>query len=317
VGVASRSLEECLLIQLKYHGHKNPLVERMITEFMSDLEKRNFAAIAKKAEVTIEEVGEALKIVQSLDPRPARNFGAVNSIYITPDIYVHKVGDEYVIVSERRRPAHAARLSKYYKAALSERHERRGEERTCRRSCARRSGSSARVHPAPQRTIYKVMESILKFQHDFFDKGIEHLKPLILRDVAEDIGMHESTISRVTSNKYVHTPQRHLRAEVLLQQLDRPQRTAKTTSPASSVKQSHQAADRSAKIAKQPLFRSGDRRDPRQGEDRDRAAHGGEVPRVHGNPRVVEAQEDPLTMGLRGARAGDRPERRSPRGESE
>lgn len=203
VGVAARSLEECLLIQLKHHGHKNPLVERMIKEFMSDLEKRNFAAIAKKAEVTIEEVGEAMKIIQTLDPRPARNFGEEKSIYITPDIYVHKVGDEYVIVSnEDGLPM--LKISKYYKAALS--NGMNAEAKAYVNEKLRSAKWLIESIQRRQRTIYKVMESILKFQRDFFDKGIEHLRPLILRDVADDIGMHESTISRVTSNKYVHTP---------------------------------------------------------------------------------------------------------------
>ncbi len=203
VGVAARSLEECLLIQIRHFGHKNPLVKRMITEFMSDLEKRNFAAIAKKAECTLEEVGEAVKIIQTLDPRPARNFGEEKSIYITPDIYVHKVGDEYVIVSnEDGLPM--LKISKYYKAALS--NGMNAEAKAYVNEKLRSAKWLIESIQRRQRTIYKVMESILKFQRDFFDKGIEHLKPLILRDVADDIGMHESTISRVTSNKYVHTP---------------------------------------------------------------------------------------------------------------
>jgi RNA polymerase sigma-54 factor len=204
IGVASRSLIECLMIQLKHYGHENKLSERLILEFLPELEKKNFAGIAKKCECSLEEVSEALKIVQSLDPRPARNFGAVNSIYITPDIYVHKVGDEYVIVqNEDGLPM--LRVSKYYKAALS--NGMNGEAKSYVQEKLRSAQWLIRSIHQRQRTIYKVMESILKFQHDFFDKGIAHLKPLILRDVAEDIGMHESTISRVTSNKYVHTPQ--------------------------------------------------------------------------------------------------------------
>ncbi|MFO0725186.1 MAG: RNA polymerase factor sigma-54 [Myxococcota bacterium] len=203
VGVAARSLEECLCIQLKHFGIKNPLVERMIKEFMPDLEKRNFAAIAKKAEVTIEEVADAMKVIQNLDPRPARNFGGDKSIYITPDLYVHKIGDEYVIVAnEDGMPM--LRVSRYYKAALG--NGMNGEAKSYVQEKLRSAQWLIRSIHQRQRTIYRVMESILKFQRDFFDKGIDHLKPLILRDVAEDISMHESTISRVTSNKYVHTP---------------------------------------------------------------------------------------------------------------
>jgi RNA polymerase sigma-54 factor len=203
IGVASRSLEECLLLQVKHFGMQNPLVERMIKEFMSDLEKRNFQAIAKKAECTLEEVAEAMKLIQTLDPRPVRNFGGEKSIYITPDLYVYKVGDEYVIVpNEDGMPM--LRVSKYYKAALA--NGMNGDAKTFVQEKLRSAQWLIRSIHQRQRTIYRVMESILKFQRDFFDKGIDHLKPLILRDVAEDIGMHESTISRVTSNKYVHTP---------------------------------------------------------------------------------------------------------------
>ena len=203
IGVAARSLEECLMIQLKHHGHDNKLAERMICDFRAELEKRNFQAIAKKTERPIEEVAEALKIIQSLDPRPARNFGGDGSVYITPDVYVHKVGDEYVIVqNEDGLPM--LRVSKYYKTALQ--NGMNGEAKSYVQERLRSAQWLIRSIHQRQRTIYKVMESILKFQQEFFEKGIEHLKPLILRDVAVDIGMHESTISRVTSNKYVHTP---------------------------------------------------------------------------------------------------------------
>lgn len=204
IGVAARDLTECLMIQLKHQKNENKLAERLVLEFMSDLEKRNFQAIAKKCEVTLEEVGEALKVIQALDPRPARNFGSPPSSYITPDIYVHKVGDEYVIVqNEDGLPM--LRVSKYYRQALS--NGMNGEAKSYVQEKLRSAQWLIRSIHQRQRTIYKVMESILKFQRDFFDKGIGQLKPLILRDVAEDIQMHESTISRVTSNKYVHTPQ--------------------------------------------------------------------------------------------------------------
>jgi RNA polymerase sigma-54 factor len=204
IGVAARDLTECLLIQLHHFKNDNKLAERLILEFMSELEKRNFQAIAKKCECAMEDVAEALKVIQALDPRPARNFGAQNSVYITPDIYVYKVGDEYVIVqNEDGLPM--LRVSKYYRQALS--NGMNGEAKSYVQEKLRSAQWLIRSIHQRQRTIYRVMESILKFQRDFFDKGIGHLKPLILRDVAEDIGMHESTISRVTSNKYVHTPQ--------------------------------------------------------------------------------------------------------------
>jgi len=204
VGVAARDLEECLLVQLKAQDNKNKLAERMIRFHMPELEKRNFQAIAKAEDVELDEVGQALRVIQRLDPRPARNFGGQDSIYITPDIYVHRVGDDFVIVqNEDGLPM--LRVSKYYRAALA--NGMNGEAKSYVQEKLRSAQWLIRSIHQRQRTIYKVMESILKFQRDFFEKGIDHLRPLILKDVAEDIGMHESTISRVTSNKYVHTPQ--------------------------------------------------------------------------------------------------------------
>jgi len=203
VGVGTRNLQECLLIQMEYFGYDNKLAERMIKEFLPDMEKRNFQAIAKKTDKTLEEVAAALQIIQALEPRPARNFGATDSIYITPDIYVNKVGDEYVIVqNEDGLPM--LKVSSYYKSALQ--NGMNGEAKSYVQERLRAAEWLIRSIHQRKRTIYKVMESILKFQKDFFEKGVEHLKPLILRQVAEDIGMHEATISRVTSNKYVHTP---------------------------------------------------------------------------------------------------------------
>ena len=204
VGVAARNLQECLLVQLTAQDNKNKLAERMIRFHMSDLEKRNFQAIAKAEAVELDEVGAALEVIQRLDPRPARNFGGQDSIYITPDIYVHRVGDDFVIVqNEDGLPM--LRVSKYYRSALA--NGMNSDAKSYVQEKLRSAQWLIRSIHQRQRTIYRVMESILKFQRDFFEKGIDHLRPLILKDVAEDIGMHESTISRVTSNKYVHTPQ--------------------------------------------------------------------------------------------------------------
>jgi len=204
VGVAARNLQECLLVQLTAQDNKNKLAERMIRFHMSDLEKRNFQAIAKAEAVELDEVGAALEVIQRLDPRPARNFGGQDSIYITPDIYVHRVGDDFVIVqNEDGLPM--LRVSKYYRSALAD--GMNSDAKSYVQEKLRSAQWLIRSIHQRQRTIYRVMESILKFQRDFFEKGIDHLRPLILKDVAEDIGMHESTISRVTSNKYVHTPQ--------------------------------------------------------------------------------------------------------------
>jgi RNA polymerase sigma-54 factor len=203
-GIAARDIHECLLIQLRQRPERNLLAERIVTDHLVELEKRNFSAIAKHEDVTVEDVSEALRIIQSLEPRPARNFGGSDSVYITPDIYVEKVGDTFVVLlNEDGLPM--LRVSKYYRAALA--NGMNGEAKAYVQEKLRSAQWLIRSIHQRQRTICRVMESILKFQAEFFDKGISGLKPLILRDIAEDIEMHESTISRVTSNKYVHTPQ--------------------------------------------------------------------------------------------------------------
>ncbi|MFQ5457211.1 MAG: RNA polymerase sigma-54 factor, partial [Myxococcota bacterium] len=153
-----------------------------------------------------EKVTEAARVISHLEPKPGRPFSDQESFYITPDIYVHKVGENYVIVlNEDGMPK--LRISSFYRDVL---YGRSSTSKVTKEYIQEKLRSAVwlikSIHQR-QRTIYKVVESIVKFQRDFFDKGINCLKPLNLRDVADDIGMHESTISRVTTNKYVHTPQ--------------------------------------------------------------------------------------------------------------
>lgn len=203
VGVASRDLRECLLAQAQRLDIEDPLVIAIIDTHLSYVERRNLAGIAKELHAPIADVGEAIRVISHLEPRPGRSFSDKEPQYITPDIYVHKVGDEYVIVlNEDGLPR--LRISNYYRDALS---QSAGETKSYIQDKLRSAAWLIRSIHMRQRTIYRVMESILRFQGDFFEKGVAHLKPLILKDVAEDVGMHESTISRVTTNKYVHTPQ--------------------------------------------------------------------------------------------------------------
>lgn len=203
-GIAARDVRECLLIQLRRDGHQGTLAERLVRDYIEELENRNYQQIAREEEVSLEEIGVALRVVQALEPRPARNFSGQDSIYITPDIYVTRVGDEFVI-QQNEDGMPKLRVSHYYSAALKG--GMNGEAKTYVQEKLRSAEWLIRSIYQRQHTIYRVTESILKFQREFFEKGVEHLKPLILRDIAEDIGMHESTISRVTTNKYVDTPQ--------------------------------------------------------------------------------------------------------------
>ena len=204
VGVAARDLGECLLIQARVLKMDDEVVTAMIQRHLPNLEKKNYQAIAKDLKVPLEDIIDAVKFIADLEPRPGRLYSTDEPHYITPDIYVHKIGDEYAIVlNEDGIPK--LRISQFYRNALQG-----GATGTAKEYIQDKLRSGVwliRSIYQRQRTIYRVVESILKFQRDFFDRGVAHLKPLILRDVAEDIGMHESTVSRVTSNKYVHTPQ--------------------------------------------------------------------------------------------------------------
>jgi RNA polymerase sigma-54 factor len=202
VGVGARSLEECLMIQARHIGADDDVVVGILKKHLPNLEKKNYQAIAKDLNQPLDEIYEAAKVVMSFDPKPGRQYTSEEPTYITPDVYIHKVGDKYfVVANDDGLPK--LKISDFYRTALAG----GAKAREYIQEKLRSAQWLIRSIQQRQRTITKVTESILKFQRDFFDKGTAHLKPLILRDVAEDIGMHESTVSRVTTNKYVHTPQ--------------------------------------------------------------------------------------------------------------
>ena len=202
IGICARSLSESLLIQARHLGADDEILVRMITDHLGNLEKRNYQAIAKDLKVDLEEIYEAAKVVMSLDPRPGREYTTEDPVYITPDVYIHKIGDKFFVVpNDDGLPK--LKISNFYKSALTG----GAKAREYVQEKLRSAQWLIRSIQQRQRTIIKVTESIIKFQREFFEKGIAYLKPLVLREVAEDIGMHESTISRVTTAKYVHTPQ--------------------------------------------------------------------------------------------------------------
>jgi RNA polymerase sigma-54 factor len=201
-GVAARDLQECLLLQARHVGADDDLVLGIITKHLHNLEKRNYAAIAKDLNQPLEEVYEATKVVLAFDPKPGRAYNNEEPNYITPDVHIQKVGDKYfVVANDDGLPK--LKISDFYRVALTKGPKAREyiQERL------RSAQWLIRSIQQRQRTIVRVTESILHFQREFFEKGSAYLRPLILRDVADDIGMHESTVSRVTTNKYVHTPQ--------------------------------------------------------------------------------------------------------------
>jgi RNA polymerase sigma-54 factor len=205
VGVAARTLAECLLIQMRVVGITEGLPVRIITQHLDALQKHDFRGIARAESCELADVAAAAKLIGSFEPRPGRQFAGDEPVYITPDIFVHKLGDEYhVVLNEDGMPK--LRVSPAYKQVLANKDGSGKQTREYVREKLRSAVWLIKSIHQRQRTIVRVMESIIRFQREFFDKGPEHLRPLNLRDVADDIGMHESTVSRVTTNKYAQTP---------------------------------------------------------------------------------------------------------------
>ncbi|MEJ2727363.1 MAG: RNA polymerase factor sigma-54 [Deltaproteobacteria bacterium] len=205
-GVCARDLRECLLLQIERQGTANPLTKDIISSHLEQLAKQDFREIAKALRVKPADVIPAVKLIKSLEPRPGRQFGDEPPQYIEPDIFVFKIKDEFVI-SLNNSGLPLLRISTFFKEALKNGNKITGEANDYLREKLRSARWLIRSIQERQRTIYRVMESILKFQRGFFEKGVSLLKPMVLRNVAESIDMAESTVSRVTANKYAHTPQ--------------------------------------------------------------------------------------------------------------
>lgn len=205
-GVGARDLKECLLIQAKNLEEDTNDLVYLINNHLKELEKKNFEAIAKAMNKDVRDVSEMCKIVFSMEPKPGRAFSPTETHYITPDIYVYKVGDEYVVsLNEDGLPR--LKISNFYRNRLKQEGVQDKAEKDYIQDKLKSAVWLIKSIHQRQRTIYKVAESIVKHQRDFFEKGSEYLKPMILRDIANDIGMHESTVSRVTTAKYMHTVQ--------------------------------------------------------------------------------------------------------------
>ena len=205
-GVGASDLKECLLLQTAFLEVENPLVDDIIRNHLKELETKQYKIIARALKCDIDSVVTAVKIIQSLDPKPGDKFNDDQQIYITPDVYVYKEGDNYLILlNDDDIPK--LHINSYYKKAVRRGEKVAEETKTYLKDRLRSAEWLIKSIHHRRKTIYNVMESIVKFQRDFFDHGIAHLKPMVLRDVADDIEMHESTISRVTTNKYAYTPQ--------------------------------------------------------------------------------------------------------------
>lgn len=203
IGVAARTPQECLLVQIAALGYDDdPILVELVREHLEDLEKRRYKPLARKFRISMEEIKEYLDLLATLDPMPGAAFGSEEPQYVSPDAYAYKFENEWVIIlNEEGMPR--LQLSPIYSQSVS---GATGKDKDYMQDKMRSAVWLMKSLYQRQRTLYKVVESIVKFQRNFFEDGVTHLKPLILKDVAEDISMHESTVSRITTSKYLATP---------------------------------------------------------------------------------------------------------------
>jgi RNA polymerase sigma-54 factor len=202
VGVCARNLRECLLVQMDELGLDDPILLSLVKDHLEELEKRRYKPLAKKFKLSMEEIKYYLDCIQRLDPMPGKSFGSEDPQFTSPDVYILQHGGDFIVVlNEDEIPglmineAYAKELSVHDKGAKDYIQEKVRSAHWLMKSLYQR-----------QRTLHKVAESIVRFQIEFFRHGVTHLKPMILKDVALDINMHESTVSRITTNKYMSTP---------------------------------------------------------------------------------------------------------------
>ncbi|MBN4048191.1 RNA polymerase factor sigma-54 [bacterium AH-315-O15] len=213
IGVAARDLQECLLLQLRHRGmggapaEEIVPAEKIITEHMRLLQNHQVPELARKMGMSIDDLKQHIETIRHLDPKPGSRYNPSQSQYVIPDVYIVKAEDQYVVLlNEDGLPQ--LRISPVYRRLMDKSvAENTDETRAYVKDKFRSALWLIKSVEQRQKTIHKVATSIIKFQSDFLDHGIEYLRPLVLRDVADDIGMHESTVSRVVTNKYMHTPQ--------------------------------------------------------------------------------------------------------------
>jgi RNA polymerase sigma-54 factor len=204
-GVGARSLTECLLLQWATVDDGNPLVPLLIQHHLDDLGESRITRIAEELGVTPVAVQAAGDMIRTLDPKPGRRFGRPNETrYVVPDVFVERIGRDYVVLVNEA-PLPRLLVSNQYRQMLS------GQVEADARKYVEQKIHSALwlIKAVEQRrmTLYKVMEAVIRHQREFFDRGIRHLRPLTLHEVADAVGVHESTVSRATAGKYAQTPQ--------------------------------------------------------------------------------------------------------------
>ena len=204
-GIAARTLTECLRLQLRVLGLENSPADVMVRDHIKQLQSHQYPEISRQMGLSPDEVSHHLEIIRGLSPRPGNRYSSKRSDYILPDVFVVKEGDEYkILLNDDGLPK--LRISPTYRRMLDNKEPGSEETRAYVKDKLRSALWLLKSVDQRQRTIYKVAESIVRHQRAFLDHGVTQLRPLVLRDVASDIGMHESTVSRVVANKYMHTP---------------------------------------------------------------------------------------------------------------
>ncbi len=203
-GIAARSLKECLLIQLSHYGLNTEAVVGVIESYLEELAQNKYPYIAKQLKITVEDVQDICDLIRTLEPKPGRKFSCSNHSYITPDAVIKEIGDEYVIIINDNSSPRLIIREDYRRLLAS------GDDNaeTNKYINDKLNAAAWLIRSIEQRrqTIYRVLEVILQKQKPFFKQGKKHLKPMTLKEIADEIEVHESTVSRATNGKYVETP---------------------------------------------------------------------------------------------------------------
>ncbi|MGC8887403.1 MAG: RNA polymerase factor sigma-54 [Verrucomicrobiia bacterium] len=204
-GVGARNLKECLLIQLEQAGKKDSLEYKIVKDHLEDLAKHRFPEIAKKLNVEIDDVQEAAERISHLDPKPGRDFTSDTDIYIVPEVFVQKVGDEYVVTLNNEYVPHL-KISNAYKDIMADPNTPPQDKEYIKAKINAGKNFIKAIHHR-QQTILNIAREIVNRQREFMEKGVAYLKPMTMSEIAKAVGVHETTVSRTVSGKYMKTPQ--------------------------------------------------------------------------------------------------------------
>jgi RNA polymerase sigma-54 factor len=203
-GIGAANLQECLLLQLERLGYAESTAAKIVRNHINELGSHNFQAIAKALNISKEEVQKAADLIHTLDPQPGRAFSGEVASYITPEVVVQKINGEYVVMLTDSRLPHL-RISRHYRKLMQD-PGTPAKVKGYIRDRLRASTFLIKSIDQRQKTIYKIASEIVRVQKDFLDKGVAHLRPLTMSEVADAVGVHETTVSRTVNQKYMRTP---------------------------------------------------------------------------------------------------------------